>query len=92
MGWLLASHPHCRINPSYGKIAGTASSGTEATTAEHGPGERREAHGCRVCSGLIHEIQMGDITGPRASCHLVNGFVSDAGQFEAQQMVHHVIA
>ena len=47
---------------------------------------------CRLCSGLIHELQMGDVTGPIARCHLVNGFVSDAGQFEAQQMAHHVIA
>lgn len=40
----------------------------------------------------IAHIQMGDVTGPKAPCHLVNGFVSDAGQFEAQQMAHHVIA
>lgn len=64
----------------------------EATTAEHGPVDNKEALGCRLCSGLIHELQMGDVTGPIASCHLVNGFVSDASQFEAQQMAQHVIA
>lgn len=47
---------------------------------------------CTLCSGLIHELQMGDVSGPTAPCHLVNGFVSDAGQFEAQQTAHHVIA
>ena len=61
------------------------SSSKEATTAEHGPVDDGEALGCRLCSGLIHELQMGDVTGPIAACHLVNGFVSDAGQFEAQQ-------
>lgn len=76
----------------YEKILGMVSSSTEATTAEHGPIDDREAQGCCVWSGLIHEIQMGDVMGPRAPCHLVNGFVSDAGQFEAWQMVHHVIA
>lgn len=68
------------------------SSSIEATTAEHCPMDEREALGCRLCSGLIHELQMGDVTGPIAPCHLYNGFVSDAGQFEAQQMAHHVIS
>lgn len=80
------------LTPSYGKRKGMASSSTEATTAEHSPVDDREALGYRVCSGLIHEIQMGGVTGPNAPCHLVNGFDSDAGQFEAQQMAHHVIA
>lgn len=64
----------------------------EATTAERSSVMDREAQDSRVCLGLIHEIQMGDVTGPKAPCHLVNGFVPDAGQFEAQQMAHHVIA
>lgn len=68
------------------------SSSIEATTAEHSPVDDRATLGCRLCSGLIHELQMGDVTGPKAPCHLVNGFVSDAGQFEAQQMGHRVIA
>lgn len=68
------------------------SSTIEATTAEHSPMDDREVLGCRLCSGLIHELQMGGVTGPIAPCHLVNGFVSDAGQFGAQQMAHHVIA
>lgn len=79
-------YPPGKINLSYGKRRGMGSSTTEATTAEHW-----EALGCRLCSGLIHELQMGDATGPIAPCHLVNGFVSDAGQFKGQQMAHHVI-
>lgn len=78
--------------PLYGRRKETTSWWTEASTAEHGPVDARVALGCRVCSGLIRRIQMGDVTGPRASCHLVNGFVCDAGQFEGQQMAHHVIA
>lgn len=84
--------PPGRIKPSNGKRGGIGSSIVEATTAEHGSVDEKEALGCGLCSGLIHELQMGDVTGPIASCHLVNGFVSDAGQFEAQQMAHHVIA
>ena len=75
-----------------GKEGGMGSCGIAATTAEHCPVDDGAALGCGLCSGLIHELQMGDVTGPIAPCHLVNGFVSDAGQFEAQQMAHHVIA
>lgn len=78
--------------PLYGRRKEIASWCTEATTAEQDPVEARVALGCRVCSGLIRRIQMGDVTGPKANRHLVNGFVCDAGQFEGQQMAHHVIA
>lgn len=89
--WALT--PMAGLIPSYGKISGDGVERAQRLPQLSAiPTERRQALGRHVCSGLIHEIQMGDVTGPRASCHLVTGFVSDAGQFEAQQMVHHVIA
>lgn len=38
----------------------------EGTTAEHGPVDHREALGYMLCSDLIHELQMGDVTRPTA--------------------------
>lgn len=84
-------YPLAGLSPPYGKRRGMESSKIEATTAEHYPMDFREAMGCRLCLGLIHELQMGDVTGSIAPCHLVNEFASDASQFEAQQTAHHVI-
>jgi len=81
-----------RINtPSHGKRSGMGSRSKEAITAEHYPVDNREAMGCRLCSSLIHKLQMGDITGAIVPCHLVNEYVSDASQCEAQQTAYHVI-
>lgn len=78
-GWLLASVPLAGLTLQSWEKKGD---GVEATTAEHYPTDNTAVLGCWLCSDLIHELQMDDVTGSVVPCHLVIEFVSDASQFE----------